>query len=349
MGWWKDHWDKKKIEVGDEPIDLIHEMLRAFANSYAEDMGRKPVTREFLFCLFNAMQTSGRDMFGDLESQEVVSVNLTTKKATKIQDFEIGDYFTVPLKQEFAFGRIIGHDAAGSVIEIFRLKTKKRLSFSQLQHQELSILFQTHVNGLSAFRDRRWPIVGHANLPKNHPMPSFRLGHHATFWQIACGDKNRVATTEEVLHLEPISPWTPETVEERIISDDPVIFPEMEAMQCSDFGDAYLKIMRQPNKLQTLNCYNTVTDSGLQYVARCNQLKILRLVSQPITDTGLKHLAGLVSLEELSLRRTRVMDAGLRHLYGLKHLRKLVLAETAVSDQAVAKLKKALPDVVVER
>src|SRR5258707_1163227 len=166
MGWWKDRWDSKKVEVGDEPIDLIHEMLRVFANSYVECVGRKPVTPEFLFSLSNALQTTGRELFADLEAQEVVSVSLTTKKATKIQKHAIGDYFIVPLKAEFAYGRIIGHDAAGDVIEIYGFQTKKRLSFSQLQHWALPVLFQTHVNGLLGFRDRRWSIVGHADLPE---------------------------------------------------------------------------------------------------------------------------------------------------------------------------------------
>ena len=350
MGWWKDRWDSKKVEVGDEPIDLIHEMLRAFADSYIEDVGRKPVTPEFLFSLSNALQTTGRELFADMEAQEVVSVNLTTKKTTKIQRYAIGDFFVVPLKTEFAYGRIIGFDAAGNVIEIYRLKTKKRLSFPQLQHRAKQVLFQTHVNGLLGFRDRRWSILGYADLPKNHPMPSFRLGSRFTFWMITRGTKQWAAETEDVLRLEPCVCWNPETVEERITSDHPEIFPEMEECQCGDFGDAYLKILHEPAKLRSLHmAFAEVTDAGLRHLARCSQLKTLNLSSRPITDAGLKHLVALTSLEELNLGRSRITDAGLRHLHALKSLRKLNVVETAVSDKGIANLKKALPGISVER
>jgi hypothetical protein len=256
----------------------------------------------------------------------------------------------VPLKAEFAYGRIIGHDAAGDVIEVYGLKTKKRLSFPQLQHRALPVLFQTHVNGLLGFRDRRWSILGHAALPKKHPMPSFRLGSRFTFWMIARGTKQWAATTEEVLRLEPCVCWNPETVEERITSDHPEVFPEMEEWQCRDFGDSYLEILHEPAKLRSLHmAFAEVTDAGLRHLARCSQLKTLNLMSRSITDAGLKHLAGLVSLEELNLGRSRITDAGLRHLHGLKYLRKLNLVETAVSDHGIANLKKAVPGVSVER
>ena len=350
MGWWKDRWDSKKVEVGDEPIDLIHEMLRAFADSYIGDVGRKPVTPEFLFSLSNALQTTGRELFDDLEAREVVSVNLATREATKIQEYAVGDYFVVPLKTEFAYGRIIGYDAAGSIIEIYRLKTKIRLSFTQLQHRALPVLFQTHVNGFVGFRDRRWSILGHADLPKKHPMPSFRLGSQFTFWMIARGTKQWAATTEEVLRLEPCICWNPETVEERISSDHPDSFPEMEEGKCGDFGDAYLRILHEPGKIRSLHlAFAEVTDAGLRHLAQCSQLKTLNLSSRPITDTGLKHVAVLASLEELNLGRSRITDAGLRHLHGLKNLRKLGLMGTAVSDKGIAHLKKALPGVTVER
>jgi hypothetical protein len=347
MGWWQDRYEGKKVDMGDESIDLIHELLRAFAGPYQSDLGRKPLTQEFLASLSGALQTTGRDLFGDLEDREVVSVRLTTRKAPKTQKYAIGDYFVVPLAtKEFAYGRIIGHDAAGDVIEVYRDKTKTPWSFPQLQRRPQAILLQTHVHGLLAFRARRWPILGHAPLAKDHPMPAFRLGD----WQINQGTQTRTASTKEVLRMEPCVCWNPETVEARITSDHPEVWPELEEWQCRDFGDAYLKILHDPTSLRALYLsFGEVTDAGLKHLERCSQLKTLHLLRQPISDAGLKHLAALTALEELDLSRTRVTDAGLAHLRGLKNLRKLRVVNTAVTDQGIVRLKKALPKVTVEK
>jgi hypothetical protein len=325
-------------------------MLRAFAGPYAEDLGRKPDTREFLFALEGALRTTGRDLFADLEAHEVAAVKLTTKKAPKFRKFAVGDFFVVPLQGgEFAYGRIIGSDAAGTVIEVYRLRTRHPLTLGGLKQQARDLLVQTHVNGLLAFRPGRWPILGREPLPRNHPMPSFRLGSDEA-WQVARGDKRWPADLEEVLRMEPMVCWDPETVEERIASGHPDVWPEFEEWQCRDFGDAYLKILREPDKLRQLFLESAeVTDAGLKYLARCRGLKTLRLFSRPVTDAGLRHLAKLTALEDLDLGRTRVTDAGLVHLHGLSNLKTLGLEETRVTDAGVAALNEWLPGAEIRR
>jgi hypothetical protein len=68
-----------------------------------------------------------------------------------------------------------------------------------------------------------------------------------------------------------------------------------------------------------------------------------------VTDKGLVHLKGMVNLEYLNLYGTGVTDAGLAQLAGLKKLKSLYLWQTKVTDAGVAKLKKALPQVQVDR
>jgi hypothetical protein len=351
MGWWEDRWDGKKVTVGDEPIDLVHEMLRAFADAYAEDVGRKPNSQEFVFALLNALQTTGRERFGDLEAREVASVKLATRKAPRSQRFQVGDFFAIPLATgESAYGRVINQDAAGQAIEVYRLTTKRPLSFAQLRQRDKPTLFQTHVNGLLAFRKCRWPILGHAELAKDHPMPTFRLGHHETGWLGKRGKTQGAISTEEALRLEPCVCWDPETVEERLTSGHPEVWPGLEEWQWADFGDTYLPLLRQPEALRNLYLNRAaVSDAGLGRVANCSRLRVLYLSGQPITDAGLRHLAGLMALEELNLGGTRITDAGLVHLHGLKNLRKLGLVNTAVTDQGVGRLKKVLRRVAVKR
>jgi Immunity protein 26 len=345
MGWWQDDWDGKRIELGDEPIDLVHDLLRAFARSYTEDRGRAPESREFLASLFSAMQTTGRDLFSDLQERELTAIKLALKSAPKTRKFVMGDYFAIPLSSgEFAYGRILGKDGAGSVIEVYRFRTRNQLPVGQLKTQAKDSLLQTHVNGLLSFRSGRWPILGHDDLPKKHPMPSFRLGSPFSVWLIACGDQQRPASVEEVLRLEPMVCWDPETVETRITSDHPEVWPELEEWQCQAFGDRYLKILRDPAKLRKLYLQSAeVTDAGLKHLTGCTGLKTLNLATRPITDAGLRHLSRLDGLDELDLGRTRVTDAGLVHLRGLKGIKKLGLVGTQVTDQAVTALKRALP------
>jgi hypothetical protein len=97
-----------------------------------------------------------------------------------------------------------------------------------------------------------------------------------------------------------------------------------------------------------------VTDAGLKELASLNkQLQSLDLEGAHVTDAGLKELAGLTGLKQLQSLNLgfcqNVTDAGLEHLAGLKQLQMLYLNSTGVTDRGVADLKKALPNLKIER
>jgi hypothetical protein len=61
----------------------------------------------------------------------------------------------------------------------------------------------------------------------------------------------------------------------------------------------------------------------------------------------LVHLKGLTKLEAVSLAETKITDAGLIHLRGLANLQQLYLDRTQVTNEAVAELKKSLPNCMI--
>jgi len=68
-----------------------------------------------------------------------------------------------------------------------------------------------------------------------------------------------------------------------------------------------------------------------------------------VTDAGLEYLQALTKLEWLDLDSTLVSDAGLVHLTGLTKLQTLYLGNTQVTGAGVNELRKALPNVKIER
>jgi RNA polymerase sigma factor (sigma-70 family) len=156
------------------------------------------------------------------------------------------------------------------------------------------------------------------------------------------------------------------------IAGNPIVTIHVPGSACSD---ADLKEIAHLPKLQFLNLTGTrITDDGLAHLAGRQQLQRLFLAKTQITgrglvhlaalkelqmlklngcsnltDNGLAHLSGLTNLAELNLSDTPITDAGLAHLAGLKNLKFLEIRNTAVSDGAVAKLRRALPQLNVVR
>jgi hypothetical protein len=91
------------------------------------------------------------------------------------------------------------------------------------------------------------------------------------------------------------------------------------------------------------------TDADLARLARLPGLRGLQrlyLSGTKISDAGLVHLQGFRELEYLSLDGTAVTDAGLVHLTRVRNLSSLHLGTARVTEEAVARLKKSLPNLV---
>jgi len=139
-------------------------------------------------------------------------------------------------------------------------------------------------------------------------------------------------------------------------------------------NDATLKALGQLASIESLDASRSgLTDNQLAQLENLNHLKSLNLARCPITNDGLKHLAGMTQLENLWLSRTKVRDAGMAHLATLSQLKQLRISRTRVSDKGlqhlaalsklgmiqlrntrvtgrgVATLKKALPDVQIQK
>lgn len=140
----------------------------------------------------------------------------------------------------------------------------------------------------------------------------------------------------------------------------------LEGTQITDAGLANLQGLAA---LRSLWLQGTdITDAGLTHLRGLQALDTLYLDDTPLSDTGLINLKELHSLQYLNLNGTNVSGAGfaylqdlksLRHLYvcvgklsgaGLRHLRQMTwlhelgLGKGSLSEQALADLKKALPD-----
>ena len=122
-----------------------------------------------------------------------------------------------------------------------------------------------------------------------------------------------------------------------------VIMPE-------DDADAILSHAAKLGQLEVVRLdFTQVTDRGLSQIKDLRELKILDLNYTKTTDAGLVNLKGMSDLAEVFLNGTQVTDAGLRELTGLIKLKRIWLKKTKVTDAGVAEMKRALPDLDIER
>lgn len=99
------------------------------------------------------------------------------------------------------------------------------------------------------------------------------------------------------------------------------------------------RLARLPNLRMLFLSHTGVSDRGLQYVARFENLQSLDLDScTNITSAGLVNLEQLRNLSELSLCDTRIGDDGLVHIEELTGLTELRLVNAAISDAGLANL-----------
>lgn len=238
MAWWTEKFEGKKIESGDDALGLVHYALEEICRLYMDEVGRKPTTAELRYALGKMLDTAGPDLFEDLEAKIVTGVAFKTKKTPKIQKYAVGDYFAIRLKTgEHCYGRILHKGPAGHLVEIYDFRTRSPVTLEQLLSAERKIVLNKHVHSLAAFRAGRWKILGHRDLEPDIELPKFRLGSRYTVYEIAQGDKCVKARREDVVDLEPMSMFDPETIEQRLETRQYENWPEDKESWNREFGE----------------------------------------------------------------------------------------------------------------
>jgi hypothetical protein len=135
------------------------------------------------------------------------------------------------------YGRILKDTTAGRLVEIYDLCTAKMLSGPQLERSKKRALWQKHVNGIRAFRNRRWLVIGHQDVPRNYRYAAFYTGTPFSGFVIARGDKVvRRGSLPKDVAAEPTIMFSPDTIESRILSNMPDPWPEVEQVRSRDVG-----------------------------------------------------------------------------------------------------------------
>lgn len=146
---------------------------------------------------------------------------------------------------------------------------------------------------------------------------------------------------------------------------------EARETQVTDAGLAYIKELTRLNELYLgetgitdegvkqlkglnlskldLGCCAKVTDAGVEHLRSMKNLDELYLHDTGITNEGMRYVGELIDLEKLELGGTKIDDDGVWHLNKLRKLAELSIQDASVSMDAVEKLKKAFPGIVITR
>jgi len=214
MGWWKAQNDPEII-VGDDPYIESVNYLKRVSDLYQSDLKRKPTLAEFLSNLEDALRYNAHHLLKDCEELEIKQLTVKTSKRKKRQEFAVGDYFSIPLKNgQNGFGRILWKDW-GHLIAVFDALSETMKLPSELADSKT--LFSVFVSP-EAWEEWRWRILGGSEGYKldKSKLPSFRMGDEVSGWRIQTGDSVRSVSIEEVRNLEGAELWPPERVAWRI-------------------------------------------------------------------------------------------------------------------------------------
>ncbi|MBI2477156.1 MAG: leucine-rich repeat domain-containing protein [Planctomycetia bacterium] len=104
--------------------------------------------------------------------------------------------------------------------------------------------------------------------------------------------------------------------------------------------DAGLESLAKYTALEWLDLsFTKTTDAGLKHLEGALDLKRLSLEGTAITDTSVGIISRYSQLEELDLSDTKITDAGVAHLAQLTRLKVLWLTNTQISDQCLVRLR----------
>lgn len=105
-------------------------------------------------------------------------------------------------------------------------------------------------------------------------------------------------------------------------------FPKLKELHLTgqQVNDAALEKIAAHQNLRVLGLpFTSVTDRGMEHVARLRDLRRISLAGDFITDAGVAHLKGLQRLESIELRLSKVSDKSLEHLAAIKSLTRVDL------------------------
>jgi hypothetical protein len=114
----------------------------------------------------------------------------------------------------------------------------------------------------------------------------------------------------------------------------------------TEFGRLGFVFLKEFDQLEVLEVQSgMVTDSSLDGLRGCDQIRSLTLSENMLTDVGVATLSKLKNLEVLRLKGMRpVSDASVERLRTLKNLTEIDLNGTSCSGASVQVLKKASPE-----
>lgn len=112
----------------------------------------------------------------------------------------------------------------------------------------------------------------------------------------------------------------------------------------SRISDVGLKYVGRLENLKRFDArFSRVTDRGTAELKGLTRLENLDLDGCRVGDKGMRNLAGLKELQFLSLNGSYVGDEGMKRLEGLANLRFLELGDSLVSDESKQAFKKSMP------
>lgn len=236
MGWWSEVKGKDAIELGDEPIDLMHEMVQRISEIYQEEVGRKPTGAEFFTLLTRVIGKLPEDYLDGFEGKEIVEIKAKTRNVPKRQKVQEGDYFAIPLKNGYGYGRYLYFRSLAAV-EVYDVQTPVLLSHKQLLAQSPKVLFAKNIFPREAFARRRWIVIGHEPIPEDFVYPRFYMGSRIAYFEITEGpNKTMRASAAEAQHYEPTVAIDVELIEENLQNRTVDDWPSVERIKREDFG-----------------------------------------------------------------------------------------------------------------
>jgi hypothetical protein len=219
MGWWTIDRSGRELVLGDTPFDIIGEAFQQVAQEYQEGWNRKPTLAEVIETIETVLAIGVDSYLSDGDGIEIISLNAKTKRRRKNQQFQVGDFFTIPLEGgRFSFGRILSDERYGEMgmlVGIYDKVSKKVLPPRQLKREQF--MFPAFYCTDEGWKTWRWKIIG--NIPVEHDefsYPKFKEGLEGLGWWIRDRDKVYEATEEQVQDLEYASLYSPSAVEKRI-------------------------------------------------------------------------------------------------------------------------------------